>query len=87
MFHIDKDKYKTDCNRLIIKSKTRQLVADAQGSTGLLSEKQLQNYASYTDLCAKRDLWIKRWQELRPVDKVVIPFKATGKKKRPHLMN
>ena len=83
LFHIDKDKYKTDCNRLIIKSKTRQLVADAQGSTGLLSEKQLQNYASYTDLCAKRDLWIKRWQELRPADKVVIPFKATGKKKRP----
>ena len=83
LFHIDKDKYKADCNRLIIKSKTRQLIADAQGSTGLLSEKQLQNYASYTDLCAKRDFWIKRWQELRPADKVVIPFKAKGKAKKP----
>ena len=59
LFHINKNEYKTDCRRLIIKSKTRQLVADSQAHTGLLSEKQLQNYVSYTDLCVKRDLWIK----------------------------
>ena len=79
LFHIDKNKYKTDCNRLIIKSKTRQIIADEQGNNGLLTEKQLQNYVSYSDLCAKRDIWIKRWFDLRPEKKATIPFKGKNK--------
>jgi hypothetical protein len=59
-------------------------VAQAQTEQGLLSEDQLANkYVTYTNISRQRDKWIKHWEELRPADKVVIPFKAKGKAKKP----
>ena len=81
---IDKNKYKEYCRTLIVKSKARQRVAQAQTEEGLLSEDQLKNkYVSYTNISVQRDKWIKHWEGLRPVNKVVIPFKAKGKAKKP----
>ena len=46
---IDKNKYKEYCRTLIVKSKARQRVAQAQTEEGLLSEDQLKNkYVSYS---------------------------------------
>ena len=81
---IDKNKYKEYCRTLIVKSKARQRVAQAQTEEGLLSEDQLKyKYVSYTNISVQRDKWIKHWEGLRPVNKNVIPFKAKGKAKKP----
>ena len=53
---IDKNKYKEYCRTLIVKSKARQRVAQAQTEEGLLSEDQLKNkYVSYTNISVQRD--------------------------------
>ena len=49
-----------------------------------MSEDQIKNKnVTYTNISFQCDKWIKHWEEARPFNKVVIPFKAKGKSKKP----